>query len=371
MANLPIYLDYLATTPGDPQVQQVMQTVLAQTGNPASLHPYGEAAKAHIDLAASQVANAIHARPENIIWTSGATQSINLALSCIANTYQRQGREIITLATEHKATQMACQALEKKGFLVKYLKPNRDGLIELSTLESFISKDTLLISIMWVNNETGVVQDMAAISQLAKKHGVLFHSDAAQAIGKVKIDLTQIPVDLLSFCAHKVYGPQGIGALYIRPKLRLNLPHQGTLPVHQIVGMGKAFSLAEENFAKEISHILQLRQILLEALLPFGVRLVGDSQKRIPHCLNLLVPNIRHDALLLSLPELAFSVGSACNANNPAPSHVLLAMGLSPLEANSCIRLSLGRMSTAAEIQQAAQLLKQKIQRLNAMLPGK
>ncbi len=382
----PIYLDYMSTTPVDPRVAEAMASCLTMEndfGNPASnTHQYGFEAKEKVDQARIEIANLINANPREIIFTSGATESINLALKGAAQFYQRQGRHIITMATEHKAVLDTCQYLESTGFTVTYLKPEQNGLLDLDKLNSAIQSDTILTSIMHVNNETGVIQDIQKIGGLLKSKGILFHVDAAQSAGKIDIDLKKLSVDLMSFSAHKIYGPKGIGALYIKSKPRVQLITQihggdqenqvraGTLATHQIVGMGKAFLIAQENRIVESKKIKNLRDLLWSNISVLdGLTLNGDLNNRIDGCLNFSVDGVDGESLLASLYDLALSTGSACNSANPEPSHVLLAMGLSRDAANRSLRISIGRFTTEADIHHASNRLIEQIKKLREIAP--
>ena len=365
-----IYLDYMATTPVDPRVVAVIQNCLSLDGpfgNPSSLHHFGFEARALIDQARLQVAALIHANPSEIIWTSGATESINMALKGAALFYQRQGRHIITMATEHKAVLETCRYLESIGFEVTYLVPEKNGLLNIESLKAAIRKDTILASVMHVNNETGVIQDIESIGAILRAAGVLFHVDAAQSIGKLPIAVKKMSIDLLSMTSHKIYGPKGIGALYVRRQPRVQLMPQmhggdadnflraGTLPTHQIVGMGKAFEIAADTLPDEMVRIALLRDRLWKKLSVLdGVILNGDEKKRIAGCLNIQIKGIDADVFLKALTTVAISTGSACNSVDPEPSHVLLAMGLSRVEANESFRLSIGRFTTEFDIDTAS-----------------
>ncbi|MCX7121491.1 MAG: aminotransferase class V-fold PLP-dependent enzyme [Gammaproteobacteria bacterium] len=357
-----IYLDYMATTPVDPRVAEVMQqclTIDGDFGNPASsTHAFGENARSKINIAAEQVADLIQCDPKEITWTSGATDSIYRALTGVALFYQRQGKHIITMSTEHKAVLDTCHYLETLGFEVTYLNPEKNGLLDLKKLSAAIRKDTILCSIMHVNNETGVTQDIAAIGKLLKEKGVWFHVDAAQSVGKINIDLKNLPVDLMSLSAHKIYGPKGVGALFMRrtPRVQLqNTMRYGTLPTHQIVGMGEAYVIAKNNMLEETSRIKNLRDQLWKNLSALkNVHLNGDLNHRVCGCLNISIEHIDTDALIKKCPEIAISTGSACNSVDPEPSHVLLAMGLSRQAANNAVRISIGRYTTEEEIEIAS-----------------
>ncbi len=365
--SLPIYLDYMATTPVDPRVAERMLECLTQDGsfgNPASrTHVYGWKAEALVEEARQQVADLLNTSSESIIWTSGGTESNNLALKGAARFYQRQGKHIITVATEHKAVLDVCAQLQREGFEVTYLVPASNGLLQLEQLRQALRKDTLLVTVMHANNEIGVIQNIKAIGELTRSSGILLHVDAAQSAGKIPIDLQTMPVDLMSFSAHKLYGPKGIGALYIRDKPRLRLEplchgggHErglrpGTLPVHQIVGMGEAFRIAKAEMAVESQSILQLRHRLWSGLQTIGeVCLNGDAEQRLPGNLNISFKGIDAQSLLPALTNIAISVGSACASGNLEPSYVLKAIGLSDGLARSALRFSIGRFTSIEEI---------------------
>lgn len=379
-----VYLDYMATTPVDPRVAEAMSNCLSLDGffaNPASnTHRFGYDAKQKVEQARAQVAELINANPQEIVWTSGATESDNLALKGVAHAYHRKGKHIITMATEHKAVLDTCAALADEGFEITYLQPETDGVLDLNKLEAAIRSDTLLVSIMHVNNETGVIQDLAAIAELVKSKGALLHTDAAQSNGKIKIDVRTLPVDLISLCAHKVYGPKGVGALYVRskPQVRLHpLIHggghergmrSGTLATHQLVGMGEAFAIAQQEMSQDWQHAEKLSQQFLKALEGTEAYLSSGSAARVPQCHNLVFPGIRSESLMLACPDLAFSSGSACNSATPKPSHVLTAMDL-PVEIAECaVRISTGRFTTAAEMDLAAEQLKTAWSRLKKII---
>jgi cysteine desulfurase len=386
MNTLPIYLDYMATTPVDPRVISLMQAYLGfdgDFGNPASrTHIYGWRAEEAVERARQEVADLIYADPKEIIWTSGATEANNLAIKGAAYFYQRKGKHIITCKTEHKAVLDVCAYLEKQGFEVTYLNVQENGLIDLNELAEALRPDTLLVSIMLVNNEIGVIQDIAAIGELTRQQGILLHVDAAQAPGKIVIDLRNLPVDLMSFSAHKAYGPKGIGALYVRkqPRVRLEpLLHggghelglrSGTLATHQIVGMGKAFSLVKQEMTADIEKISRLQQQFWHELKKIPeIYLNGDAIARVPHNLNISFAGVDGEALLLSLKDLAVSSGSACTSATIEPSHVLKALGLSNSLAQSAIRFSLGKFITAEEIRLAAKQVQESVARLREMSP--
>ena len=384
--HTPIYLDYAATTPVDPRVANVMATYLTidgQFGNPASTtHSFGYQAKNAVDNARQQVAQLLNAEASEIIWTSGATESNNLAIKGAAYQYRSRGRHIITCKTEHKAVLDVCRALEQEGFAITYLDPQCDGLIDLADLEAALRPDTLLVSIMHVNNETGVVQDIHAISQLTRSRGVLFHVDAAQSAGKVPLDVKLSDLDLVSVCAHKIYGPKGIGALYIRRKPRLPLQallhgggqqrglRAGTLPTHQIVAMGSAFELAAAQQADDDQRIMQLRQKLWQGLqqLP-EVYLNGHATQTVSGILNVSFNGIVGEALLMALSNIAVASGSACTSATQEPSHVLRAMGHSDQRADSAIRFSLGRYTSAEQIDYVIGTVSAAVSRLRELSP--
>ncbi|MFA5663350.1 IscS subfamily cysteine desulfurase [Castellaniella sp.] len=384
LQDRPIYLDHAATTPVDRRVVDAMVPWLADDfGNPASTsHAWGWQAQDAVEQARAQVASLIHADPREIVFTSGATESDNLALKGVAQFHQGRGRHIVTVRTEHKAVLDTCLALEQQGFEVTYLDTGPDGLVEPETLARVLRADTLLVSMMLVNNETGVILDIAALAALCREKGILFHADAAQATGKLPIDVQALGVDLLSMSAHKTYGPKGIGALYVRRKPRVRLMAQmhgggherglrsGTLATHQIVGMGAAYALAEELMHTEIARIRALRDALWARLSDMpDIHLNGHPEHRVAHTLNFSVSHIEGEALLMSVPELALSSGSACTSSNLEPSHVLRAMGRSDALAHSSLRISLGRFTTQAEIEFAAQRLRAEILRLRELSP--
>ena len=372
--RLPIYLDYAATTPVDPRVAEKMCACLTMDGNfanPASRsHLYGWQAEEAVELARRQVADLVGADPREIVWTSGATESDNLAIKGAAHAFAERGRHIITSQVEHKAVIDSCRQLEREGFEVTYLKPGADGLISVPQLQAALREDTILVSLMQVNNEIGVINDIAALGAVARERGVLFHVDAAQSTGKLPINVKQLPVDLMSFSAHKTYGPKGVGALYVRrsPDVRIEaLIHggghergmrSGTLAPHQLVGMGEAFALAGAEMAAENRRMAALHAQLLEGLANLdGVFVNGSTEHRVPHNLNLAFAGVDGELLLLALRDLALSTGSACTSASVEPSYVLRAIGLSDELAHSSIRLSLGRFTTEADVQQAAEVL--------------
>lgn len=362
---MPIYLDYAATTPVDPRVVQKMLPYLAQCfGNPASRnHAYGMQALQAVEEARAEVSALVHCDPKEIVWTSGATESNNLALKGAANFYASKGRHILTVQTEHKSVLDTLLELEKQGYSVTRLAPEKKGLVDPHKFRAALRADTILASVMLVNNETGVLQDIAALGAVCMEQGVIFHVDAAQAAGKVEINLDQLPIDLMSFSAHKIYGPKGIGALYVRRKPRIQLQAQmhgggherglrsGTLATHQIAGMGAAFRLARNEMELNNARIRKLREQLLHGLLAIGdVQLNGDPALCIPHILNVSFKGVVGELLLKALDGLAVSSGSACGSGSVAPSHVLRALGCSDELAHSAIRFSLGRQTTAQEI---------------------
>lgn len=378
MNNLALYFDYAATTPVDERVIEVMVQCLGRSGNfgnPASSsHAYGRQARSAVDVARQQVAELVGAQAQQIIWTSGATESNNLALKGVAHDFaQRQGRpggHLITSKIEHKAILDTAQQLEGIGFDVTYLLPDANGLISPEAVAAALREDTFLVSLMLVNNELGTLSDIARIGELAREHGALFHVDAAQGAGKVRINLAELPVDLMSFSAHKIYGPKGIGALYVGPRAEQRVQAQihggghecglrsGTLATHQIAGMGAAFALAQELFDEEVSHIQRLNQRLCRLLSDVsGLRINGDPVQRIPHTLSLTFGNNDLDLNVLG-NDIAFSSTSACNSAKNTPSHVLLALGYDAKGAGQTIRLSLGRYTSEEDIDRAARLIK-------------
>ncbi|GLU32198.1 IscS subfamily cysteine desulfurase [Trinickia caryophylli] len=380
----PVYLDYAATTPVDPRVAHRMLPYLTQLyGNPASRsHAYGWAAEEAVELAREQVASLVNADPREIIWTSGATESNNLALKGVAQFHQARGRRIVTVATEHKAVLDTVRELERQGFEAVVLPVRENGLVDHAEFEAALVPGTLLASVMYVNNETGVVQDIAALGALCRARGVLLHVDAAQAAGKVQIDLDALPVDLMSFSAHKVYGPKGIGALYVRRKPRVRLASQmhggghergmrsGTLPTHQIVGMGHAFWLAREHMQQDNARIQALRERLWAGLSKIeAVGLNTDLAHSAPQYLNVSFHYVEGESLLMGVKDIAVSSGSACTSASLEPSYVLRAMGRPDELAHSSIRFSLGRFTTEAEIDLAIARLTDVVARLRSMSP--
>jgi len=382
--ELPIYLDYSATTPTDPRVVQAMLPWLgANFGNPASRsHSYGWEAEQAVENARAQVAALVHADPREIVWTSGATESDNLAIKGAAHFYRNRGRHLITMTTEHKAVLDTMRNLEREGFEVSYLTPEPDGLLDPDKFAQAIRPDTILASIMHVNNEIGVIQDIAALGTICRQSGVLFHVDAAQSAGKVPIDLASLPVDLMSFSAHKIYGPKGIGALYVQRKPRVRLEAQmhggghergmrsGTLATHQIVGMGEAYRLAHEEMDADNDRIRALRDRMLEGLSALDETYVnGDLDRRVAHNLNISFNFVEGESLMMAMKDLAVSSGSACTSASLEPSYVLRALGRSDELAHSSIRFTLGRFSTENEVDRAVELVKQNVNKLRELSP--
>ena len=382
--NLPIYMDYSATTPVDPRVAQKMIPYLTEKfGNPASRsHAFGWEADTAVELARDQVAALVNADPKEIVWTSGATESNNLAIKGAAHFYQGKGKHIITMRIEHKAVLDTVRELEREGFSATYLDPEPSGLLDLDKFKAALRADTVLVSVMLVNNEIGVIQDIAAIGEICRDKGILFHVDAAQATGKVAIDLQQLKVDLMSFSAHKTYGPKGIGALYVRRKPRVRLEAQmhggghergmrsGTLPTHQIVGMGEAFRIAHEEMAQENERVRMLRDRLLNGLTSMEeVHINGDMEQRVPHNLNLSFNFVEGESLIMAIKDVAVSSGSACTSASLEPSYVLRALGRSDELAHSSIRFSIGRFTTVEEVDYVIDLLKNKIGKLRELSP--
>jgi cysteine desulfurase len=382
--HFPIYMDYSATTPIDPRVADKMIPYLReQFGNPASRsHAYGWSAEAAVEEARAQVAALVGADPREIIWTSGATESNNLAIKGAAQFYKSKGKHIITVKTEHKAVLDTVRELERQGFEATYLEPQDNGLITLEQLEAAIRPDTILVSVMLVNNEIGVVQPIREIGELCRKKGIIFHSDAAQATGKVEINLEELKVDLMSFSAHKTYGPKGIGALYVRRKPRVRLEAQmhgggherglrsGTLAPHQIVGMGEAFRIAKEEMDTELARIKALRDRLAKGLLEIEeVYINGDMEHRVPHNLNVSFNFVEGESLIMAVKDIAVSSGSACTSASLEPSYVLRALGRSDELAHSSIRFTIGRFTTEEDIDFAIKLLKEKVGKLRELSP--
>ena len=382
--HFPIYMDYSATTPIDPRVADKMIPFLReQFGNPASRsHAYGWSAEAAVEEARAQVADLVGADPREIIWTSGATESNNLAIKGAAQFYKSKGKHIITVKTEHKAVLDTVRELERQGFEATYLEPQDNGLISLEQLEAAIRPDTILVSVMLVNNEIGVIQPIREIGELCRKKGIIFHSDAAQATGKVEINLEELKVDLMSFSAHKTYGPKGIGALYVRRKPRVRLEAQmhgggherglrsGTLAPHQIVGMCEAFRIAKEEMDTELARIQALRDRLAKGLLEIEeVYINGDMEHRVPHNLNVSFNFVEGESLIMAIKDIAVSSGSACTSASLEPSYVLRALGRSDELAHSSIRFTIGRFTTEEDIDFAIKLLKEKVGKLRELSP--
>lgn len=381
----PIYLDYSATTPVDPRVAAKMIPYLTEHyGNPSSRsHPYGWTAEKAVENAREEVAKLVNADPREIVWTSGATESNNLAIKGAANFYANtKGKHIITVATEHKAVIDTVRELERQGFTATYLEPEPTGLLDFEKFKAAIRPDTVLASVMLVNNEIGVIQDIEAIGNICRAHGVIFHVDAAQATGKVAIDLDKLPVDLMSFSAHKTYGPKGIGALYVRRKPRIRIEAQmhggghergmrsGTLATHQIVGMGEAFRIAREEMEMENARIRKLRDRLLAGLQSIEETYInGELEHRIPHNLNISFNYVEGESLIMAVKGIAVSSGSACTSASLEPSYVLRALGRSDELAHSSIRFSIGRFTTEADVDYTIALLKEKIGKLRELSP--
>ena len=384
IVKTPVYLDYAATTPVDKRVAEKMIPYLTETfGNPASnSHAFGWEAEEAVEKARADIAALINADPKEIIFTSGATESDNLAIKGAANFYKTKGKHLITVKTEHKAVLDTMRELERQGFEVTYLGVQENGLIDLEELKAAIRDDTILISVMWVNNEIGVVQDIPAIGEICRERKIIFHVDAAQACGKVPVDVEAAKVDLLSMSGHKVYGPKGIGALYVRRKPRVRLEAQmhggghergfrsGTLPTHQIVGMGEAFRIAKEELEQDMAHYLKLRDIFLKGIEGIEeVYINGDLEHRAPNNLNVSFNFVEGESLIMAVKELAVSSGSACTSASLEPSYVLRALGRNDELAHSSLRITFGRMTTEEEVQFAAELIKSKIGKLRELSP--
>ena len=382
--HFPVYMDYSATTPVDPRVADKMIPYLReQFGNPASRsHAYGWEAEEAVEEARSQVAKLVGADPREIVWTSGATESINLALKGAAHFYKDKGRHIVTVKTEHKATLDTCRELEREGYEVTYLDVQENGLLDLDYVKSILRPDTILVSVMYVNNEIGVIQDIPTLGEMCRERGIIFHVDSAQATGKVVINLAELKVDLMSFSAHKTYGPKGVGALFVRRKPRVRIEAQihggghergmrsGTLPTHQIVGMGEAFRLAREEMAVENERIRMLRDRLWAGLSQIEeVYLNGDLEHRVPHNLNVSFNYVEGESMLMALKDIAISSGSACTSASLEPSYVLRALGRNDELAHSSIRFSVGRFTTEAEVDFTIKLIKEKIAKLRELSP--
>lgn len=384
--KLPIYLDYSATCPVDPRVAEKMMQCLTMDGlfgNPASRsHRFGWQAEEAVDMARNQVAELIGADPREIVFTSGATESNNLAIKGVAHFYASKGKHLITSKTEHKAVLDTCRQLEREGFEVTYLEPMPNGLFTLEMIENAMRDDTILVSLMHVNNEIGVIQDIKGLGELCRSRKILLHVDAAQSVGKVEIDVEAMKIDLLSLSAHKIYGPKGIGALYVRRKPRVRIEAQmhggghergmrsGTLPTHQIVGMGEAFRIAKEEMVSEGERVMALRQRLWDGLKDIeAVYLNGDLEHRVCGNLNVSFAYVEGESLIMALKDLAVSSGSACTSASLEPSYVLRALGLNDELAHSSIRFSIGRFTTEEEIDYAVKLIRDSIGRLREMSP--
>ena len=382
--HFPIYMDYGATTPVDPRVVDAMVPWLYEHfGNAASRsHAWGWEAEQAIEKAREQVADLIGADPREIVWTSGATESTNLALKGAANFYKGKGKHLITLKTEHKATLDTMRELERQGFEVTYLDVQEDGLLDLEKFKAAIRPDTILASVLFVNNEIGVIQDIAAIGAICREKGVLLHVDAAQATGRVEIDLKTLPVDLMSLTAHKTYGPKGVGALYVRRKPRVRLEAQmhggghergmrsGTLPTHQIVGMGEAYRIAKAQMQEDNAHAARLQKRLLDGLKEIEqVFINGSLERRVPQNLNMSFNYVEGESLIMGIKGLAVSSGSACTSASLEPSYVLRALGRSDELAHSSLRMTIGRFTTEAEIDYAVSTLKDRVAKLRELSP--
>jgi cysteine desulfurase len=382
--HLPIYMDYSATTPVDPRVVDKMIPYLReQFGNPASRsHAYGWDAERAVEEARENVAALVNADPREIIWTSGATESDNLAIKGAAHFYKGKGKHIITVKTEHKAVLDTCRELEREGYEVTYLDVKDDGLIDMEVFKAALRPDTILVSVMHVNNEIGVIQDIATIGEICREKGIIFHVDAAQATGKVEIDLQKLKVDLMSFSAHKTYGPKGIGALYVRRKPRVRIEAQmhggghergmrsGTLATHQIVGMGEAFRIAREEMATENERVRMLRDRLLRGLSQIEeVYVNGDMDSRVPHNLNISFNFVEGESLIMAVKDVAVSSGSACTSASLEPSYVLRALGRNDELAHSSIRFTVGRFTTEQDVDYVINLLNTKIAKLRDLSP--
>jgi len=384
--KLPIYLDYSATTPVDPRVAEKMMQCLTLDGtfgNPASRsHRFGWQAEEAVDVARNQIAELINADPRENVFTAGATESDKLAIKGAAHAQRGKGKHIITSQTEHKAVLDTCHQLETEGFEVTYLAPQADGFITPVAIEAAMRPDTILVSIMQVNNEIGVVQDIATIGELCRSRGVLFHVDATQSVGKIAIDLSELPVDLMSFSAHKIYGPKGIGALYVRRKPKVRIEAQihggghergmrsGTLPVHQIVGMGEAYRIAKEEMTTEVERLAALRDRLWNGIQTLdGVFMNGSAKHAAPNILNVSFAGIEGESLIMALKDLAVSSGSACTSASLEPSYVLRALGINEELAHASLRFSLGRWTTEEEVDYAIALVVKSVRRLRELPP--
>jgi cysteine desulfurase len=382
--HFPIYMDYGATTPMDPRVVDAMLPWMRERfGNPASrTHAYGWDAEAAVEEARGQVADLIGADPREIVWTSGATESNNLALKGAAHFYKTRGKHIITVKTEHKAVLDTVRELERQGFEATYLDVKEDGLLDLDVLKAAIRPDTIIVSVMFVNNEIGVIQDIPAIGALCRDKGIIFHVDAAQATGKIEIDVESQPIDLMSLASHKTYGPKGIGALYVRRKPRIRIEAQmhggghergmrsGTLPTHQIVGMGEAFRIAKDEMSQELKRVKALQQRLLSGLQSMEQIFVnGDMARRIPHNLNISFNFVEGESLIMGIKGIAVSSGSACTSASLEPSYVLRALGRSDELAHSSLRMTIGRFTTEEEIDYVIANVKTCVAKLRELSP--
>ena len=382
--HFPIYLDYGATTPCDPRVVDAMIPWLREHfGNQASRsHAWGWEAEEAVEKARTQVAELIGADPREIVWTSGATEAINLALKGAAQFYKTRGKHLITVKTEHKATLDTMRELERQGFEVTYLDVMPNGLLDLDALQAALRPDTIVVSVMFVNNEIGVIQDVVAIGKLCRERGIIFHVDAAQATGKVAINLAELPIDLMSMSAHKTYGPKGMGALYVRRKPRVRLEAQmhggghergmrsGTLPTHQIVGMGEAFRIAREEMGAEQERIRALQQRLIQGLSGIEQTFInGDLERRVPHNLNISFNYVEGESLIMGVKGIAVSSGSACTSASLEPSYVLRALGRSDELAHSSLRMTIGRFTTEEEIDYAISVLTDRVAKLRELSP--
>ncbi len=382
--HFPIYMDYGATTPCDPRVVEAMIPWLREHfGNPASRsHAWGWEAEEAVEKARQQVADLVGADPREIVWTSGATESNNLALKGAANFYKSRGKHIITVKTEHKAVLDTVRELERQGFEATYLEVQEDGLLDLEAFKAALRPDTILVSVMFVNNEIGVIQDIPAIGTICRERGIVFHVDAAQATGKVAIDLATLPVDLMSLASHKTYGPKGIGALYVRRKPRVRLEAQmhggghergmrsGTLPTHQIVGMGEAFRIAREEMGSEQERIRALQQRLMRGLSDIEQTFLnGHAEKRVPHNVNMSFNFVEGESLIMGIKGIAVSSFSACTSASLEPSYVLRALGRSDELAHSSLRMTIGRFTTEEEIDYAISTIRQNVAKLRELSP--
>ena len=382
--KLPIYLDYSATTPVDPRVAQKMITYLTdEFGNAASRsHSFGWRAESAVEEARENVAALVNCDAKELVWTSGATESINLALKGAAHFYQDKGKHLVTLRTEHKATLDTMRELERDGFEVTYLDVDEDGMLDLESFKAALRAETILVSVMFVNNEIGVIQDIPALGEICRERGIIFHVDAAQATGKVLVDLSALKVDLMSFSAHKTYGPKGMGALFVRRKPRVRIEAQmhggghergmrsGTLPTHQIVGMGEAFRLAKLEMATENERVRMLRDRLWKGLAQIEeVYVNGDMERRVPHNLNVSFNFVEGESLIMAIKDIAVSSGSACTSASLEPSYVLRALGRSDELAHSSIRFTIGRFTTEADVDYTIDLLQRKVGKLRELSP--